>query len=119
MQHDARTEIRYFVVTPVAAQIAGMNADLVDLSTKGARLQVTGHVKPGTAVELRLRTGGVTIATLATVVWCEIAALSLSDDESDRYLCGVTFQQPLAVIRHLIEDLVSEKAALPITDSRV
>lgn len=118
MQQDARTEARYFIVTPVAAQIAGMNADVVDLSTKGARLQVTSHVRPGTAVELAMRTGGVSIATMATVVWCEIAALAFSDEESDRYLCGVTFAHPLSVIGHLIEDLVAAKSAMPITDSR-
>ena len=119
MQQESRTEARYFVVTPVAAQIAAMNADLVDLSTKGARLQVTGYLRPGTAAELTLRTGGVSIATAATVVWCEIAALAFSDEESDRYLCGVTFPESLSVIRHLIEDLVAAKAALPIADGRV
>ncbi|HSP33764.1 MAG TPA: PilZ domain-containing protein [Thermoanaerobaculia bacterium] len=119
MQHDQRVEPRFFVVTPVAAEIAGVNADLVDLSTRGARLQVTQQLKSGTSVPLTLRAGGVSMATPATVVWCDIAALAFSDEESDRYLCGVTFTESLSMIRHLIDDLVAAKAAMPITESRL
>jgi len=118
MQHELRSEARYFVVTPVAAEIGGINADLVDLSTRGARLQTAERQKAGSTVALTLRTGGVSIATTATIVWCEIAALAFSDEESDRYLCGVTFSDSLSVFRHLIEDLTDSKAALPIEDSR-
>ncbi len=118
MQQELRSEARYFVVTPVAGEIGGVNADLVDLSTRGARLQTTRRLDPGSMAELTLRTGGVSIATPVTIVWCDVAALAFSDDESDRYLAGVMFSDSLAVIRNLIDDLVASKAALPVADSR-
>lgn len=118
MRQDQRAEPRYFVVTPVAAEIDGINADVVDLSTRGARLQVMEPVKTGTSVEVTVRAGGVQMATVASVVWCEVAALSFSDEESDRYLVGVSFPESLPLIGHLIDDLVSAKAAMEIADSR-
>lgn len=119
MRDELRSEARYFVVTPVAAEIGGINADLVDLSTRGARLQTVERQVAGATVPLTLRTGGVSIATSATVVWCEVAALAFSDDESDRYLCGVAFGGSLSMIKHLIDDLTASKSAIPIEDSRV
>jgi PilZ domain-containing protein len=118
MNHDMRTEGRYFVVTPLQADIDGVNADLVDISTRGARLQVTQRIAIGRPVPFTLRTSDATIATTATAVWCEMAALSLHDDEMDRYFCGVSFDHSLSVIRHLIEDLVDAHTAIPIMDSR-
>ncbi|HSP15734.1 MAG TPA: PilZ domain-containing protein [Thermoanaerobaculia bacterium] len=118
MGRELRSESRYFIVTPVAAEINGVHADVVDLSTRGARLQVTRRLAIGNIVPLTLRSGAVTIATSASVAWCDVAALALDDEESDRYFCGVTFVESIAMIRHLIEDLVETKAALAIEDSR-
>jgi hypothetical protein len=118
MDHDLRTEGRYFVVTPLQADIAGNNADLIDISTKGARLQLTQRVAVGRPMPFTLRTADVAIATTATPVWCEMGALSLNDEELDRYFCGVTFDRSLSVIAHLIEDLVNAGSAIPMSDNR-
>ncbi|HEX9163733.1 MAG TPA: PilZ domain-containing protein, partial [Thermoanaerobaculia bacterium] len=58
------------------------------------------------------------VVTTASVIWCEMAALSLHDDELDRYFCGVTFEQSLAAIRELIRELVAARSAIPIEESR-
>ena len=118
MSHDLRTEGRFFVVTPLQAEINGVNADLVDISSKGARLQVTQSIKTGQPVPFTLRTSDAAIATKATPVWCEMAAMSLCDDEMDRYFCGVTFDRSLSVITHLIEDLVAAGSAISMADNR-
>lgn len=118
MRNNLRTEARFFVVTPVAAEFDGGNADVVDLSTRGARLQLTAKKKPGKTAALTVESGTTPISAPATVVWCEIAALALSDEESDRYLCGVKFPEEMRGLDQLIDDLVISKAALPIVDNR-
>ncbi len=119
MGRELRKEARYFVVTPVAAEINGIQADVIDLSTGGARLQVRHRIAIGNIVPISFRSGAVTIATSASVIWCDIAAFALDDEESDRYFCGVTFVESIAMIRHLIEDLSDTKAAVPIEESRL
>jgi PilZ domain-containing protein len=119
MGRELRTQPRYFIVTPVAAEIAGVHADVVDLSTHGARLQVTHRPPLGNIVPFSLRSGPVTIATTAVVVWCDVAAFALDDEESDRYFCGVAFVESIHMMRYLIEELVDTKAAVPIEDCRI
>lgn len=115
---DVRTEARYFVVTPVAAEINGLNADVIDLSTHGARLQLTHRLTIGNIVPLALRSGEQTISTSASVIWCDVAALALDDEESDRYFCGVEFVESIPQIAELIRRLLEGKAALPIEEGR-
>jgi hypothetical protein len=116
---DVRTEARYFLVTPVAAEINGLNADIIDLSTRGARLQLTHRMAIGNIVPFALRTADRTVATSASVIWCEVAALALDEEESDRYFCGVAFVESTPQIAELIRTLLESKAALPIEESRM
>jgi PilZ domain len=118
MNSDLRSERRYFVVTPLPATIGNANADVVDISTRGARLQVTQRIPSGQHFEFGVRTGDARIETSAVAVWCDIAAFALQDDESDRYLCGITFERSVNVIRHLIDDLVASRTAIAIEESR-
>ncbi len=115
---DVRTEARYFVVTPVAAEIDGLNADVVDLSTHGARLQLTQRMAIGNIVPFTLRSGDAAIAAPASVIWCEVAALALDDEETDRYLCGIAFVESIPQIAELIGKLLESKAVLAIEESR-
>lgn len=119
MSSDLRTEGRYFVVTPLPAEVEGVNADIIDISTRGARLQMTERLEVGRRVAFTLRTGDAAIHTPAAVVWCDVAALALHDEESDRYFCGVAFDNSLSLIRHLITDLLTAHAAIPIEESRL
>ena len=118
MNRDLRSERRYFVVTPLPATIGNANADVVDISTRGARLQVTQRIPTGQHFEFAIRTGEARIETHAAAVWCDIAAFALQDEESDRYLCGITFERSVNVIRHLIDDLVATRTAIAIEESR-
>jgi hypothetical protein len=118
MNDDKRTARRYYLLTPMQATIAGVEADIIDLSTGGARLQMTSSVVPGAHLPVTIPVAGATISVLARVLWCDLAALSLDDEESDRYQCGIEFQAAPAILRHVINDLVSEQAAIAIEDVR-
>ena len=118
MNRDQRSERRYFVVTPLPAEINGLNADVIDISMAGARLQVTERVRTGQPLQFVLKTKEASIETHATLVWCEVAALSLHDEELDRYFCGIAFDRPVSLLGHVINDLVHSKTALAIEESR-
>ncbi len=118
MNRDLRIERRYFVITPLPAEIGGVNADVVDISTKGARLQVTEKIELGRPMSFMLRTKEAAIETSASAIWCEVAALALHDEELDRYFCGITFDRSVSLIRHIINDLVETHTAIPIEEGR-
>jgi hypothetical protein len=118
MNRDLRSERRYFVITPLPAEIGGVNADVVDISTKGARLQVTERIDLGRPMNFLLKTKDAAIETHASAVWCEVAAFSLHDEELDRYFCGITFDHSVSLIGHIINDLVETRTAIPIEESR-
>jgi len=118
MNQDARTERRYFVITPIAAKFGWANADVVDISTRGARLQVTEKIPTGQQVSFSMKIGEATIETTASAVWCDVAALSLQDEEPDRYFVGITFERSVSLIRMFINDLVATKSAIPIEENR-
>ena len=119
MNRDLRSERRYFVITPLPAEIGGVNADVVDISTRGARLQVTQKIELGKPVNFMLRTKEAAIETTASAVWCDVAAFALHDEELDRYFCGITFDRSISLIGHIINDLVESHTAIPIEESRL
>ena len=47
-----------------------------------------------------------------------MAALALDDIETDRYLCGVMFDQEQPLVMKVIEELVTAEMAMRIEDSR-
>jgi hypothetical protein len=119
MGNDKRKLPRYFMLTPVAATVSGRNAEIIDLSDQGARIQLTERVAPGIHLPFSVDTGGASVVTTATVLWCELAAISLmDDDESDRYYCGIAFERSLSAIAHFIEDLVAQRSAVPMEETR-
>ena len=118
MNRDQRSERRYFVITPLPAEMGGVNADVVDISSRGARIQVTERIDLGRPMTFMLKTKDAAIETVASAVWCDVAAFALHDEELDRYLCGITFDHSLSIIRHIISDLVETHAAIPIEESR-
>jgi hypothetical protein len=112
---DSRKAPRYFLLTPLPATMNGRNADVIDLSVHGARLQLTERLTPGAELPFSIES----MATTATVLWCELAAISLmDDDDDDRYYCGVMFERPLPAVAQLIEDLIAEKSAVPMEETR-
>ena len=119
MNDDKRSAPRYFLVTPMQATIDGFSAEIVDLSTGGARLQTMHPVAAGSHLPIAIPVDGASISIVARVLWCDLAALSLDDEESDRYHCGSEFQSAPAILRHVISDLVANHAAIAIEDVRM
>jgi hypothetical protein len=118
MATDFRTAPRYFVMTALPAAVGPAEANVVDLSVRGARVQLTQPFNIGVAVEFRLQTESGTISTQATVSWCRMAALALDDMECDRYLCGIMFDQEQPAITKVIDGLLAAEMAMRIEDAR-
>jgi len=118
MPTDFRTAPRYFVMTALPATLGQAEANVVDLSARGARVQLTEPFTIGASVQFRLQTERATIFTQATVSWCRMAALALDDMECDRYLCGVMFDEEQPAVMKVIDDLVASELAMRIEDAR-
>lgn len=107
------------MITPLPAEIGGVNADVVDISTRGARLQVTQKIELGRPLNFMVRTKEAAVETSASAIWCDVAALALHDEALDRYFCGITFDRSVSLIGHIINDLVESHTAIPIEESRL
>jgi hypothetical protein len=117
MTIDLRTAPRYFVSNGMPATIEGLEGVAIDLSVRGARLQSTRPLPVGKIVSLVLHTAQGPLTTKATVLWSQIAAVALHDDEDDRHLCGVSFE-PVPMLDHVIDELLSRQEAILISDAR-
>lgn len=118
MLRDLRTGPRYFLLTTLSATIDGTAVYVVDLSTKGARLQLMQPLTAGIKLPFVLPLNGGTAAVPATVLWCRMAAMALDDAESDRFLAGVAFEREMPEIESVIAELVTGEGALLIEDHR-
>jgi hypothetical protein len=118
MPNEFRTVPRYFLKSALPASLGEAAANIVDLSVRGVRLQVTQPFPIGSTVLFALHTSSGTVSAQATVSWCRMAALSLNDEESDRYLCGLQFKEELPAVNHFIDELMAEKMAVRIEDAR-
>lgn len=112
-----RTVPRYFLLPPLHARYGDHQISVVDLSLKGARIEVARPLPLGARFQLTIETHRATIQLPATVLWCEIDELSLSEG-ADRYLAGMVFDEASAEIGALIERLLKTNLALPIEDAR-
>lgn len=118
MMTDFRRYPRYFLPSGLPAMLSNIDASVVDLSIKGARLQTTQPLAVGAKMSFALSTAGSTITTVATVLWCQMAALALDDEESDRYLAGVVFEDAVPSVNRVIDNLIAADEAIAIEDSR-
>ncbi len=118
MTVEKRTAPRYFVTSSLAGKVDGFDVDVVDISVQGARLETTQSLASGSPVTFSLQCSGAQVIIRATVQWCELAAMALHDEESDRYLCGLAFERPVPVIGHLVGDLLASRDALAMEETR-
>lgn len=118
MLSDLRRYPRYFLPRGLRAQMGESDANVVDLSVKGARVQVNQAFNIGSKVGMSLTAAGESIRTSATVLWCQMAALALDDDESDVYLAGVVFDDAIPTVDGILEKMVAEEEAIAIADAR-
>ena len=115
---DLRRHPRYFLPGGIPASVHEARANVVDLSLKGARVQVTQALAVGAKVPFALMANDSTIKTEATVLWCQMVALALDEDESDVYLAGVVFADELTAVGAVIDRLIAADEAIAIQDSR-
>src|SRR5438128_661193 len=118
MFSDLRRHPRYFLPKGLPAVLEQAPASVVDLSVKGARIQITKHLEAGARAPFALTTMAGTVRTTATVLWCQLAALALDDDELDVYFAGVTFDDELPAVNSALDQLIALDEAIAIQDSR-
>ena len=118
MATDFRTVPRYFIMTALPATLGEAQVNVVDLSARGARLQLTQPFSIGAVVQFKLRTESATVETGATVSWCRMAALALDDMECDRYLCGIMFDEEQPAVMKIVDGLLAREMAMRIEDAR-
>lgn len=112
-----RTVPRYFLLPPLHARFGDHPVSVVDLSLKGSRIEVAQPLPLGARFQLTIETHRGAIHLAATVLWCEIDELSLSEGP-DRYLAGMVFDDSSAEIGALLERLLKSNLAIPIEDAR-
>src|SRR5438876_1116886 len=105
MPRESRTEPRYFAITPIPAEIDGNNADLVDISTTGARVQTIHNLSAGQEVRFMLRMAD------ATVVWSGTA------ERKGRFESGLSISDAEAWLRCVIDELALRDGVVIETDS--
>jgi hypothetical protein len=89
---------------------------VIDISLKGARLELNAPLRVGSRQRLLIQTTQGNVDEQVTVLWSQIDNLSL--DGPDRYLAGVEFDAQPESVGELIERLLSSHAAVPIEDVR-
>ena len=109
---------RYFLLTTLRAAIADAEGHIVDLSAKGARLELTKALPVGAKLPMKFSAAAGAVEVPATVLWCRMAAMALDDNEEDRFFAGVIFDQPIPLVERIIAELVASDAALAIQDYR-
>ena len=118
MATDFRTAPRYFVMSALPATFGNVEAHIVDLSVRGARLHMTQPFTIGSTLRFNVQAAGQAISVQATVSWCRMAALALDDYETDRYLLGIMFDHEQPAVMKVIDDLVASEQAMRIEDAR-
>ena len=114
MERDLRTVPRYFLNPPLNGAVDGNPATLVDLSTKGARVQMVHPLEPGNAYYL-IVSPDITVSV--TALWSELDSLNM-DSIHDTYLIGLSFDRQSRVVGEFLEELAGRGAAVRIEDFR-
>ena len=117
MRPDLRSVPRYFLNPSLPSFANGKAARVVDLSSKGCRLELVEPLIPGEHLYLQIIAGNKEITVEGSVLWCEIDSL-LVDMLHDRYLVGIAFLRPSSAVEALVEELCGREMALRIEDFR-
>src|SRR5262249_36371187 len=118
MATDFRTVPRFFIMTALPATLGDAEVNVVDLSVRGARLQLTKPFSIGAALQFTLESENARVSTKVNVSWCRMAALALDDTECDRYLCGVMFDEEQPGVMKVVDGLLAREMAMRIEDAR-
>lgn len=114
---DLRSVARYFLNPVLPAVVNNLSARLIDLSIKGARVELAEPMEPGTNVVLMIGAPGGGVTVSGTLLWCEIDSL-LVDTTQDRYLSGISFTHTSTAVDELLDRLCGSDRAVRIEDFR-
>jgi len=108
---------RYFMLPPLFANAGNEGVRVVDLSLRGARLEMGVALTVGSSVRLKILTTEGVVDEAVTVLWSQIDDLGFDSGE-DRYMAGVEFDRQPEAVGHLLERLLATHNAIPVEDSR-
>src|SRR5439155_11206989 len=103
---------RYFMLPPLFATAGSESVRVLDLSLKGARLELNAPLRVGGRQRLLIQTTDGMVDEQVTVLWSQIDDLSI-ENGSDRYLAGVEFDGQPTSVGELIERLLLTNNAVP------
>ena len=107
---------RYFLLPPMFATAGPESVRIIDISLKGARLELNSPLRVGSRQRLMIQTTEGLVDEQVTVLWSQIDDLSV--DGIDRYLAGVEFDTQPESVGELIGRLLVSNSAIPIEDFR-
>ncbi len=111
-----RSYPRYFLLPPLAATAGRESAQVLDLSLKGARLELSAPLRVGSRQRLLIETSDGIVDEQTTVLWSQIDDLRIGG--IDRYIAGLEFDNQPTSVGELIERLLACHGAVAIEDAR-
>ncbi|HLJ75555.1 MAG TPA: PilZ domain-containing protein [Thermoanaerobaculia bacterium] len=112
-----RSYPRYFLIPPLYATTGAESVRIIDLSLKGARLELNAPLRVGSRHRMVIMTTDGVVDEHVTVLWSQIDDLAVGNGP-DRYMAGVEFDTQPEPVGELIERLLVSHNALPIEDAR-
>jgi hypothetical protein len=112
-----RSYPRYFLIPPLFATAGAESVRIIDLSLKGARLELNAPLRVGSRHRMVIMTTEGVIDEQVTVLWSQVDDLPVGSGP-DRYMAGIEFDTQSEPVGQLIERLLASHNALPIEDSR-
>jgi PilZ domain-containing protein len=117
MDMPLRSYPRYFLLPPLFATAGSESVRVIDLSLKGARLELNAPLRVGSRQRMVIQTTDGIVDEQVTVLWSQIDDLSLNNG-SDRYLAGIEFDGQPTAVGELIERLLFSHNAIAVEDAR-
>jgi hypothetical protein len=108
---------RYFLLPPLSGTAGAESVQVVDISLKGARLELNAPLRVGSRHRLVITTSHGVVDEEITVLWSQIDELPI-DNGPDRYMAGIEFDGQPKAVGELIDQLLLTHNALPIEDAR-
>src|SRR5262249_49189747 len=108
---------RYFLLPPLFASAGTQGVRVVDISLRGARLELNSPLRIGSRLRLHIVTTDSTVEETVTVLWSQVDDLRLDSGE-DRYMAGVEFDGNPSSVGRLIDRLLATHNAIPVEDAR-
>jgi PilZ domain len=112
-----RSHPRYFLLPPLFASAGAESVRVIDISLKGARLELNAPLRVGSRQRLVIMTTDGVVDEQVTVLWSQIDDLPIGNGP-DRYMAGIEFDGQPNGVGELIERLLASHNALPVEDAR-